>query len=102
MPLRGAYFSPAAGSDLGTHCALGTVFAGYHTDLNLLTIHGRSRYPGLFVWLRSGRRIPVRIPQVGAAGAVGRGAHACGRDTELRMRCFWTGLRRLAFQTVAL
>lgn len=35
--------NPRAGSDLGTHCTLGTVFAGYHQDLNLLTIHGRSR-----------------------------------------------------------
>lgn len=36
--------------------------AGYHYDLNFLTIHGRSRYPGLSVWLRDGRRIPVRLP----------------------------------------
>lgn len=41
----------------------GTVFAGFHYDLNFLTIHGRSRYPGLNAWLRGGRRIPVRIPE---------------------------------------
>ena len=52
-----------AGSDLGKHSQLGTVFAGFHYDLNLLTIHGRSRYPGLYAWLREGRRIPVRIPE---------------------------------------
>ena len=34
----------------------------FHYDLNLLTIHGKSRYPGLFVWLRDGRRVAVRIP----------------------------------------
>ena len=28
--------------------------------MNFLTIHGRSRYPGLYAWLPSGRRIPVR------------------------------------------
>jgi hypothetical protein len=24
----------------------GRIFAGFHTDLNFLTIHGQSRYPG--------------------------------------------------------
>ncbi|KAI7836680.1 hypothetical protein COHA_009456 [Chlorella ohadii] len=51
------------GSDLSQHSALGTVFAGFHYDLNFLTIHGRSRYPGLYAWLADGRRIPVRIPE---------------------------------------
>jgi len=35
---------------------------GFHYDLNLLTIHGRSRFPGLHIWLRDGRRIAVRVP----------------------------------------
>lgn len=38
------------------------MFAGYHYDLNFLTIHGKSRYPGLHIWLRDGTRVPVRIP----------------------------------------
>ena len=33
-----------------------------HNDLNLLTIHGKSRYPGLFAWLRDGTKMQVRIP----------------------------------------
>ena len=33
---------------------VGTAFAGFHYDLNFLTIHGKSRYPGLFVWTREG------------------------------------------------
>ena len=42
------------GSDLGGPSEdparhLGRVFAGYHYDLNLFTLHGQSRYPGLFV-----------------------------------------------------
>lgn len=37
-------------------------YAGYHYDLNFMTIHGKSRFPGLFVWLRNGQRIPVQIP----------------------------------------
>lgn len=39
-----------------------TVLAGYHYDLNALTIHGRSRFPGLFVWTRSGEKKAVKIP----------------------------------------
>lgn len=38
------------------------MFAGYHYDLNFLTIHGRSRFPGLFIWLRDGRKVPVKVP----------------------------------------
>ena len=51
------------GSDLAAHGAVGTVFAGYHYDLNFLTIHGRARFPGLAVWLRDGRRVPVQVPE---------------------------------------
>jgi isopenicillin N synthase-like dioxygenase len=39
------------------------VFAGYHYDLNFLTIHGRSRFPGLFIWLKDGRKVPVKVPE---------------------------------------
>ena len=33
-------------SDLSRFGAEGTVLAGYHYDLNAMTIHGRSRFPG--------------------------------------------------------
>jgi hypothetical protein len=32
----------------------GTPFAGFHYDLNFITIHGKSRYPGLYLWTRDG------------------------------------------------
>ena len=48
--------------DLERHGAAGTCYAGYHYDLNFLTIHGKSRFPGLAVWLQDGRRMPVSIP----------------------------------------
>jgi len=51
------------GSDLAKYHDIGTVFAGYHYDLNFLTIHGKSRFPGLYVWLRDGKRIPVKMPE---------------------------------------
>ncbi|CAD8106269.1 unnamed protein product [Paramecium sonneborni] len=50
------------GSDLDRHKP-GTIFAGFHYDLNFLTIHGKSRYPGLYVWLRNGERISVAVPE---------------------------------------
>ncbi len=53
-------------SDLVKYSAKDTILAGFHTDLNFLTIHGRSRYPGLNIWARNtGKRIPVRFPPTG-------------------------------------
>ena len=53
-------------SDLAKYGTKDTILAGFHTDLNFLTIHGRSRYPGLHIWARNtGRRIAVRIPPGG-------------------------------------
>jgi isopenicillin N synthase-like dioxygenase len=49
-------------SDFNRFGAKGTVLAGFHYDLNALTIHGRSRYPGLYVWTRDGRKKGVKIP----------------------------------------
>lgn|SRR5690606_25154487 len=50
------------GADLSKHNKLGTVIAGFHYDLNFLTIHGKSRFPGLYVWLRDGTKVLVRVP----------------------------------------
>ena len=58
----GAHLLAPTGADLDKYGKLGTVYAGYHYDLNFLTIHGKSRYPGLFIWLRDGTKIPVKIP----------------------------------------
>lgn len=50
-------------SDLVKYGQKDTILAGFHTDLNFLTIHGRSRYPGLHIWARNtGKRIAVKIP----------------------------------------
>lgn len=58
----GPHLLAPTGTDLDEFGRLGAVLAGFHYDLNFLTIHGKSRYPGLFIWLRNGERIPVRIP----------------------------------------
>ena len=53
-------------SDLVKYGEKDTILAGFHTDLNFLTIHGRSRYPGLNIWARNtGKRIAVRFPPTG-------------------------------------
>lgn len=41
----------------------GTVFNGFHYDLNWGTIHGRSRFPGLRAWPRNGSPFTVRVPK---------------------------------------
>jgi isopenicillin N synthase-like dioxygenase len=60
----GPHLLAPTGADLGddTYGKVGTVFANYHYDLNFMTIHGKSRFPGLFIWTREGKRIPVKVP----------------------------------------
>ncbi|TFK77370.1 Clavaminate synthase-like protein [Pluteus cervinus] len=59
----GPHILAPTASDLVKYGTKDTILAGFHTDLNFLTIHGRSRYPGLHIWARNtGKRIPVRIP----------------------------------------
>jgi hypothetical protein len=50
-------------SDLKKYNKIGTAFAGFHYDLNFITIHGRSRYPGLFLWTRDMKKMPVSMPE---------------------------------------
>ena len=93
---------PATGADLAQHHTLDMCYAGYHYDLNFMTIHGKSRFPGLYVWLRNGERIPVQIPagclflQAGkqlewlTGGCVKAGMHevgCCNSPTSMSARC---------------
>jgi hypothetical protein len=72
----GPHLLAPTGSDLSPAAGLrpGAVLAGFHQDLNLLTIHSQARYPGLFAWTRGGggggggggappRRLAVRVPE---------------------------------------
>ena len=93
-------------SDLKKYGEKDTILAGFHTDLNFLTIHGRSRYPGLNIWARNtGKRIPVRFPQTGryllvqagkqlehlSGGLVKAGFHeVVVNDATLGVRCVST------------
>ena len=48
----GAHLLAPTGSDLIKN-EVGSIFAGFHYDIAFLTIHGKSRFPGLYVWLRN-------------------------------------------------
>ncbi|KAF8506789.1 Clavaminate synthase-like protein [Russula emetica] len=62
----GPHLLAPTASDLVKYNEKDTILAGFHTDLNFLTIHGRSRYPGLHIWARNtGKRILVQFPPTG-------------------------------------
>jgi len=50
------------GSDLSRYQP-GTSLSAFHYDLNFLTIHGKNRYPGLYIWLRNGEKRKVSVPE---------------------------------------
>ncbi|GAA5867207.1 hypothetical protein JCM3774_002374 [Rhodotorula dairenensis] len=59
----GSHLLAPTATDLKKYGTEGSIFAGFHTDLNFLTIHGRSRFPGLHIWARNtGKRISVKLP----------------------------------------
>lgn len=58
----GAHLLAPTGSDLKRH-DIGTTLAGFHYDIALLTCHGKSRYPGLYIWLRDWTKVMVKIPK---------------------------------------
>ncbi len=58
---QGNHLLAPTGSDLKKF-EVGTVFAGLHYDLNFMTIHGKSPFPGLFVWVRDGQKCTVKVP----------------------------------------
>mmetsp|Transcript_1762 Transcript_1762/g.3929 ORF Transcript_1762/g.3929 Transcript_1762/m.3929 type:complete len:373 (-) Transcript_1762:379-1497(-) len=61
MEMGGHLLAPT-GSNLAEHGKVDTIFAGYHNDLNYLSIHGKSNFPGLRIWLRDGSRRDVAVP----------------------------------------
>ena len=58
----GPHLLAPTGSDLARYNAPGTIFAGWHSDVSFLTIHGKSNFPGLSVWTREGKKIGVTVP----------------------------------------
>lgn len=62
LMFQGPHLLAPTGSNLEKFGKEGTILAGYHYDLNFLTIHGRSRFPGLFIWLKNGQKLEVSVP----------------------------------------
>jgi isopenicillin N synthase-like dioxygenase len=58
----GPHLLAPTGSDFNKFDKQGTVLASYHYDLNFFTIHGKSRFPGLSVWSRAGKKLSVAVP----------------------------------------
>ena len=59
---KGSHLLAPTASDLMKY-EVGTAFAGFHYDLNFITIHGKSRYPGLFLWTREWKKMACKIPE---------------------------------------
>ena len=57
----GAHLLAPTGSDLAKN-DVGAILAGFHYDIAFLTIHGKSRYPGLYVWTRDNTKLQVKVP----------------------------------------
>ena len=57
----GAHLLAPTGSDLNKN-DVGSILAGFHYDIAFLTIHGKSRYPGLYAWLRNNQKLQVKVP----------------------------------------
>ena len=84
----GAHLLAPTGTDMEKYAGqVGTTLAGFHYDISMLSLHGKARYPGLFIWTADGKRLPVIMPngtllvQSGiqieylTAGRVKRGMH---------------------------
>lgn len=57
----GAHLLAPTGTDLVKN-DVGAILAGFHYDIAFLTAHGKSRFPGLFVWLRNNQKLAAKIP----------------------------------------
>lgn len=58
----GSHLLAPTGTNIAKYNKVNQVYAGYHYDISFLTIHGKSRYPGLNIWLRNGKKQTVKIP----------------------------------------
>lgn len=59
---NGPHLLAPTGSDFKKYGDLGHILAGFHYDLNFMTIHGKCRFPGLSIWTREGKKTGVVVP----------------------------------------
>ena len=58
----GNHLLAPTGTDISKFGTPETVYASFHYDISFLTIHGKSKFPGLRIWLQNGTRLDVKIP----------------------------------------
>eukprot|EP01024_Parvocaulis_polyphysoides_P001846 TRINITY_DN10530_c0_g2_i1.p1 TRINITY_DN10530_c0_g2~~TRINITY_DN10530_c0_g2_i1.p1 ORF type:complete len:409 (-),score=35.77 TRINITY_DN10530_c0_g2_i1:999-2063(-) len=58
----GPHVLAPTGSDLDKYGKLNQILAGFHNDLGYITVHGKSRFPGLYIWLKDGSKMAVKVP----------------------------------------
>lgn len=63
LKIQAPHLLGPTGSDLQSYGQEGAVLAGYHFDTHFLTIHGKSRFPGLNLWLKNGQKVEGAIPE---------------------------------------
>lgn len=62
--IGGSQLLSPTGSDLSKFNKEGLILAGFHYDLSFLTVHGKSRFPGLNIWAKNNSiKIPVTMPE---------------------------------------
>lgn len=59
----GSHLLAPTGTDVKRYSKINTIYAGYHYDISFLTIHGKSRYPGLNIWTKNGEKKEVKVPE---------------------------------------
>lgn len=60
--INGDFYLSPTGIDLSKSTP-GQLLTAFHRDFDLLTIHGRARYAGLYAWLNTGEKFLVRVPK---------------------------------------
>ena len=60
--MNGDFYMSPTGIDL-LKTTPGQLLTAFHRDFDLLTIHGKSRYAGLYAWLNTGEKFLVQVPE---------------------------------------
>ncbi|KAJ9078067.1 hypothetical protein DSO57_1010672 [Entomophthora muscae] len=63
MITNSSHLLAPTGSDLSRYNKAGTILAGFHYDLCFMTIHGKSRFPGLNIWAKGNKnKVQAKVP----------------------------------------
>jgi isopenicillin N synthase-like dioxygenase len=60
--INGGFYMSPTGIDL-LKSTPGQLLTAFHRDFDLLTVHGKARYAGLYAWLLTGEKFLVQVPE---------------------------------------